>query len=607
MNGSSSGGFRRAVLASAASAAAAGLWLGLTLAAVTALRNDFHSFGDVVRLQLALGVVFAGLAGAAGAGLGVALAAALPRSRSRAGVLSFALTVSVGTAVWTARAFEFRVAYPHAWPFVESYAGMLAVAVGFLAAVAVGAAGLAMLLLRLADSARAAGVTAARAALAAMILAGVSAAVLASRPDPATTLGEVDAPVDLSAVVTPNANRVLLIGCDGATWDVLDPLLEEGELPNLSSLIDRGVRAPLATLPDRPSPSLWTSMASSRSPQDTGISDFYVQHVLGAHTPVREFPRHFGLNAGLLLRDVLGRGLVKVTPVTSGLVRTRRLWQILDDTGVETAVVNWLVTWPATGDGDAIVVSERTWGALAPDREAGAPLAELALDAVEAGAALWSPDDAADALPPDDADWATEDAFVAATTVRLLEERSPQVTLAYFRDVDAAEHLAWDEWEPKWFPGADDRPARQGPVRETMLSFDRHLGALLDAAPPSTTVIVVSDHGHAAWFTWLGRGTPGGHTDAPDGIFLAAGPGIGPAPEEFRPTLQDVTPTVLRLVGIPAAADMEGRVLDEILQEDQILPAVATWETGRLPSGDAMPSTEDEAMLERLRALGYVR
>jgi predicted AlkP superfamily phosphohydrolase/phosphomutase len=603
----------RAVLAATTSAAAAGLWLGLLLAVVTAARNDFHSLLDVLRLQLALGFVFAALAAAAGAGLGLLLAAALPRTRPRAGVLSFAVTVSTVAAVWCARAFEFRAAYPHSWEVVDGYAGMMAVAIAFLAAVMVGAMGLAWVLVRVATRAAAAGMTAGRASVVAVAMALLAAVILAGRPDPEVERAEAAAAplpgeLGLADIVRPSDHRVLLVGCDGATWDVVDPLLAEGELPNLRGLIERGVRAPLATLPDRPSPSLWTSIASSRSPRDTGISDFYVQHVLGASTPVREFPRHFGLNAGLLLRDVLGRGRVKVTPVTSGMVRTRRLWQILGQAGVETGVVNWLVTWPADAGGAAFVVSERTWGALAPDRADGGTVSELVQDANDDDARLWDPPAVAAAFPTDDADWVTEDAFVAATARRLMEDEAPQVMLVYFRDVDAAEHLAWDEWEPKWFPGGKDRPPHRGPVRDAMISFDLHLGTLLDAAGEGTTVIVVSDHGHSAWFTWFGRGTPGGHTDAPDGLFLAAGPGIATTMAEgFRPSLQDITPTVLRLVGLPAAADMEGDVLDGILDDAPVLSRVATWETGLRTAGAALPSMDDEALLERLRALGYVR
>src|SRR5689334_7818333 len=40
----------------------------------------------------------------------------------------------------------------------------------------------------------------------------------------------------------PVANRMLVVGWDGADWDVLDPLLAAGELPNVAALAGRGRR-----------------------------------------------------------------------------------------------------------------------------------------------------------------------------------------------------------------------------------------------------------------------------------------------------------------------------------------------------------------------------
>jgi hypothetical protein len=208
---------------------------------------------------------------------------------------------------------------------------------------------------------------------------------------------------------------------------------------------------------------------------------------------------------------------------------------------------------------------------------------------------------------PADAAGLTEDAFHAALAAALVAIHDPQVLFAYFRDVDAAEPLAWDRWEPRAFRGRAGLPPHRGPVRESYVAFDSALGRLVDAVGSATDVIVVSDHGHHAWFTWFGRGTPGGHTDAPDGVFLAAGPHIRPDAAPIHPSVYDVTPTVLSLVGLPAAADMRGDPLESILRDVEPRAVVATWERAGGAPGLAVPSDDDEVMLERLRALGYVR
>ena len=41
------------------------------------------------------------------------------------------------------------------------------------------------------------------------------------------------------------SRRTLLLGLDGATFDVLDPLMADGVMPSLQKLTASGVRAPL--------------------------------------------------------------------------------------------------------------------------------------------------------------------------------------------------------------------------------------------------------------------------------------------------------------------------------------------------------------------------
>lgn len=106
-----------------------------------------------------------------------------------------------------------------------------------------------------------------------------------------------------------------------------------------------------------------------------------------------------------------------------------------------------------------------------------------------------------------------------------------------------------------------------------------------------------------------------------DGVLVASGPAFraGAAPQGA--TLLDIAPTVLHLLGVPVPADMDGRVLDELLEP----AAGANGQNGAAPSPGATPTgsdakpqvplatvatpyteEEDAAIQQRLADLGYL-
>ncbi len=66
----------------------------------------------------------------------------------------------------------------------------------------------------------------------------------------------------------------ILIGLDGATFTVLESMIESGAMPFLKEFIDDGVRAELLSTPNPLTPPAWTSMITGRSPGNHGIFDF---------------------------------------------------------------------------------------------------------------------------------------------------------------------------------------------------------------------------------------------------------------------------------------------------------------------------------------------
>lgn len=70
------------------------------------------------------------------------------------------------------------------------------------------------------------------------------------------------------------ANKVLVIGLDGATWNLIEPMVEQGRLPTIKKLMKEGVWGELqSTLPPVTGPA-WVSFATGKSPGKHGVFDF---------------------------------------------------------------------------------------------------------------------------------------------------------------------------------------------------------------------------------------------------------------------------------------------------------------------------------------------
>jgi predicted AlkP superfamily phosphohydrolase/phosphomutase len=91
--------------------------------------------------------------------------------------------------------------------------------------------------------------------------------------------------------------RVFVIGIDGGSWNVIDPMLEAGELPALQALIEKGGSANLETVEPLTSPVVWTSIATGRRPESHGITDFFSTRAtiavptIGSHSRVASTPK----------------------------------------------------------------------------------------------------------------------------------------------------------------------------------------------------------------------------------------------------------------------------------------------------------------------------
>ncbi|HDS29887.1 MAG TPA: hypothetical protein ENN67_02460, partial [Firmicutes bacterium] len=68
--------------------------------------------------------------------------------------------------------------------------------------------------------------------------------------------------------------RLILLGFDGMDFDLVSRYLDEGKLPNLARLRDRGIYSPLYSTMPPESPVAWSAFVTGTNPGKTGIFDF---------------------------------------------------------------------------------------------------------------------------------------------------------------------------------------------------------------------------------------------------------------------------------------------------------------------------------------------
>jgi Tfp pilus assembly protein PilF/predicted AlkP superfamily phosphohydrolase/phosphomutase len=411
-------------------------------------------------------------------------------------------------------------------------------------------------------------------------------------------------------------SKVILIGLDGADWNIIDPLIQAGRLPNLARLAHRGSRGRLHSITPMLSPVVWTSIATGVLPSRHGIVDFLAS---------------------------TGRDGDK-QPVTSTLRKTKALWNILSEQGLSVGVAGWWASFPAEKV-SGFVVSDRVAyqlfgsgashnparaGKVYPpeiaDLVASLTVAPETLGVTEVSRYVRLPDDRS-SLPADQNRLiddlktllAAGDTYTAVS-LALRERYHPDFQAVYIEGTDTIAHL-FMRFAPPPMEGVTKEDAQRfgRAVDEYYRHADELVGRLVEAAGPQSAVIVCSDHGFRTGDNRPLTDSRIGYGQAADwhrkyGIVVLAGPPFRSDHELSEASVLDITPTVLALLGLPVAEDMDGRpILDAF--EPSFLAShpvryVPTYESSSVAASSGRPAPSDpqgdQELRERLESLGYL-
>jgi len=420
--------------------------------------------------------------------------------------------------------------------------------------------------------------------------------------------------------------RAYVIGLDGATWDILDPLIEQGKLPVFKKLKESGAWSRLRTFEPTLSAVVWTSIATGKSMLKHGIVDWVF----------------------------VNKQKIQV-PYSSSEKRTPSIWEMMDENGRRSVVLSWFVTDPPDAV-KGIMVSDSFAPALfrSFSRKKASqdfsdtvyPRAEFRglLDyftRVEREGALKYPRLVREMGIPDylheyrerygeDAGkvpilsvWGS---FLVNNRVedllidRYLEKNDYDLFLAYFRIPDVFYHFATLFLDEKYHarleslienrePSAADLSEFNLKMADVSLPLLKDKEVLLEkiykrAVKENAYLIIASDHGFRLTSKGYNHyGLPSG-IPPPDGILLMLGPDIK-RNTEIQATVYDIAPSILYLNGLPVGRDMDGRPLLEAFTSQRPVRTTVYTKMKHLPGKE--DRDRDRKKIEELKSLGYIK
>jgi predicted AlkP superfamily phosphohydrolase/phosphomutase len=279
--------------------------------------------------------------------------------------------------------------------------------------------------------------------------------------------------------------RTVLIGLDGATFDLLDPLMADGVMPFLQRFAETSARASLRSTPTCITPQAWTSLATGRAPGSHGIFDF-----------VRPEETDAGVYIKLL---------------SANDVQCETLWSMASRQDRTVTLLNYPVTYPAPRVHGFVIPASVTVRHL---RRAVRPPELLArleeLPGFDVSALAMDMDvekKGIQGLPADEYEpWLRahlrRDEHWARAAVHLIRSAPTDLTAIVFDTPDRVGHLAWPLIDPA-MPLAI-KSSWEERVRDLCLEcfrrLDGYVADIVAAAGPETDVFIVSDHGFGP--TW---------------------------------------------------------------------------------------------------------
>lgn len=261
--------------------------------------------------------------------------------------------------------------------------------------------------------------------------------------------------------------KVAVFGLDGVTFDLLQPWLDEGRLPNLAALLAGGASGRLRSTVPPVSASAWASFATGTQPGQHGLVDF-------------TYPAQDGYDIQIT------NGRTRAVPA---------IWEIAGAAGKKVGVVSMPMTYPPRPVNGFMLCSF-----LTPSQESRYTYPDELKEQLTAATGPFP-------LHMSEKGRGTDPArFVRAVkqmeldrtraVCHLMDTQPWDLFVYVVETTDNLQHEVWHIMDPS-HPRHD--PAEAQAVMPVILDYyetvDRLLGEMLDRVPAGALVVVLSDHG----------------------------------------------------------------------------------------------------------------
>ncbi len=263
-------------------------------------------------------------------------------------------------------------------------------------------------------------------------------------------------------------DKVIVIGLDSATLDIILPMVKEGKLPNMASLMEGGSWGNLLSTTPPVTPPAWVSFMTGKNPGKHGVFDFYVPPTYGYIRPI----------------------------LNSKYIKAKTIWRILTDLKYRVGVINLPMTHPP----------EKVNGFMIPgvqysfDGKAFSHPPELMEEIQSKFGEYRVLYGNMESLYTNDLDeflgeWRQIFEMRRKTILYLMDNKEWDVFMPVFYSVDVMQHHFWKFFDPK-HPLHNKALAGKygGIIPEFYEMVDSVIGEVLERAP-GATVVLLSDHG----------------------------------------------------------------------------------------------------------------